>query len=383
MKLLEKILFATDFSNNAEDALQVAIMVAKTFNSEINLIYVIPEIQDFPDILDIVKEAATKRLQEIQNKITEQGIQIGQISVNVGSPFDQIIQEADRLNVNVIMIGFKGMAAGDKYKLGITAERIIRKANKPVWIVKEREVQPIKKILCPVDFSLPSRRALKNAIHLARNFQAELTVVTVVQPLSSLFPLTRAYDETQETYMKKQQTRFDYFLKRFNFHSVKWNKMIREGKPSADILNIAREKSIELLIMGTSGRTGLARILMGSVTEKVVREMPCSVITVKSEHAIRLKLETEIADIKTHFKRGKDLLEKGFPEEAEHQFRHCLAKDMLFAPAWEGLAAVQEQLRNEAEAKRYTAKATEIRDRLWEQRVTAEIRSYHWLFGKR
>jgi len=382
MKLLEKILFATDFSKNAEDALQVAIMVAKTFNSEINLTHVIPEIQDSPDILDMVKETATNRLQEIQNKINEQGIHVEEILINVGSPFDQIIQEADRLNVNLIMIGFKGMSTDDKFKLGITAERIIRRANKPVWIVKKGDVQPIKKILCPVDFSTPSSRALKNAIHLARNFKAELTIVMVVQPLSFLFPLTHPYDEAEKTYMKKQQDRFNFFLKNFNFYNVKWNKMIREGKPAQQILDIAKEISTNLLIMGTSGRTGLSRILMGSVNKKVVREMSCSVITVKSEHAIRLQLDAKITDIETYFKEGKQLLEKGFPKEAELQFKHCLAEDMLFAPAWEGIAAVNEQLGRKEEAKRCIAKAKEIRQRLWEHRIEAEIRSHHWPFGK-
>ena len=159
--------------------------------------------------------------------------------------------------------------------------------------------------------------------------------------------------------------------------------MIREGKPAQQILDIAKEISINLLIMGTSGRTGLSRILMGNVTEKVVREMPCSVMTVKSEHAIRLQLETEIADIETHFKQGKNLLKKGFPEEAERQFEYCLNHDMLFAPAWEGLAAVHEQLGDKDEAQQCIDKAKKIRDSLWEQKVVAEIRSQSWLFGKK
>lgn len=255
----------------------------------------------------------------------------------------------------------------DKFQLGITAEKIVRKANKPVWVVKKGGAKPIKKILCPVDFSEPSKRALTNAIHLTRSFQAELVVLTVIQTPSSLYPNDFVYglnSDPQETYRKLQQTEFDTFLRDFNFHNIKWDKVIVEGTPYQEILHITQKTASDLLIMGPTGKTGLTRILMGSVAEKVIREMPCSVLTMKSEHIIRLKLQTEIADIETHFKQGKDLLKKGLPEEALSQFQNCISKDMMFAPAWEGLAAAHGRLNHKEKSAFCREIAKQIRQTL-------------------
>ncbi len=77
-------------------------------------------------------------------------------------------------------------------------------------------------------------------------------------------------------------------------------------------MKVVTEKHTDLIIMGSAGKTGLSRILLGSVAEKVTREVPCSVITMKSEDAIRLYIEAQIDDLETHFKEGRESLEEGF-----------------------------------------------------------------------
>jgi hypothetical protein len=96
--------------------------------------------------------------------------------------------------------------------------------------------------------------------------------------------------------------------------------------------------------MGSQGRTGLSRLLMGSTTERVVREMPCSIITLKQEHVIRFPLEKEVADIERHFRRGNELLGKQLTEEAIAQFEYCIRKDVFFVHAWEGMAIAYRQM---------------------------------------
>jgi nucleotide-binding universal stress UspA family protein len=263
---------------------------------------------------------------------------------------------------------------------------LIRKSDKPVWVVKKGTRPQIKKILCPVDLSEPSKRALKNAIHLARKFEAQLTVLTVVPKVKSQY--SRALEleirtQMQNDYYEKLHMEFENFLENFNFHNMQWDKRILEGIPYQQILDFARTISPDLLIMGSTGRTGLSRILLGSTAEKVIRELPCSVITVKSEHLVRLNLEAEIADIETHFIQGNKLLDQGFPEDALLQFEYCLRHDALFAPAWEGMAAAHEQLGDKKEAEEALKEAKVIRERLWYTKVEAEIRGQHYMFEKK
>lgn len=375
MKLLEKILLATDFSQASNDALQTALFVAKAFNSEITLIHVIKDIHDSPIPLDTVKNAATEQLHEMQADIKKEGIEAPEPVVAIGTPFDQIVQHASHQDVNVIMVGSGEKMDGERFRLGVTAERVIRNASKPVWIVKHGAKPLIKNILCPVDFSEPSARALTNSIHLSRHFKAELNALTVIRPMSVLFPAMRKVAaKEQEAYAKQEQAQFDRFLQKFDFHNVNWNKVVRQGRAHQEILAFAKETQPDLLVMGSVGRTGLERILMGSVAEKIIREMPCSVITVKSEHAIRLRLEAEIANIEVYYKQGIELLEEGLPLEAMRQFEGCIAKDAMFAPAWEGLAVAHKRLGHDEESEKCQARAKYIRQSIWARQVEAQAR---------
>ena len=386
MKLLDKILVATDFSAGANSAVEHAILLAKTFKSEILLLHVVPHIAGDPTVSNMLNDKVAARLQDLRTSIESKNVAVCDAAVAVGIPFDQIIQYSDRHNVNVIMIGAGEKDATDRFQLGITAERLIREATMPVWVVKVDSPLGIKKILCPVDYSDPSRRALTNAVHLARNYNAELTVVTVIQAprwFESIDRSLQVPDAQTESEVSEQESSLDDFLRDVELHGVTWKKLVRRGVPHQEILAVAAEDEADLIALGTVGKSGLARILMGSVTKKVCREMPCSVITMKSEDAIRLRVEEEASDIEAHFQEGIDLLDRGFPAEAKRRFEYCLARNPTYAFAWDQVAVVYEQMGNREEAERCRARAKRIFQALWEQKVQAEIRGRHWLFGKK
>jgi len=287
MKLLEKILVATDFSQSSGHALQTAQTLAKAFGSEIVLIHVIPKVPDSLVNLRTVRMGIRERLYDLKQELTEAGIRAVETVVEVGVAFDQIIQVSERLDVNVIVVGSGDRAEGSGAgHLGVTPERLVRKASKPVWVVKAGAAPVFKRILCAVDLSDPSRRALANAVHLARTFQAELAVLHVAESLPELYlSAATIAAEAQSKYRLEERREFDAFLKDFDFTDITWTKTVRQGGAHQEILKLAREWNADLLVMGSVGRTGLSRILLGSVAGKVLREMPCSVITVKSEHA--------------------------------------------------------------------------------------------------
>ena len=286
MKLLEKILVATDFSQSSGHAVQTAQALAKAFGSEIILLHVIPKVPDSLVNLRTVRMGIRERLYDLSRELTKAGIRAVETVVEVGVAFDQIIQASERLDVNVIVVGSGDRADGGAGHLGVTPERLVRKASKAVWVVKAGGSPVFKRMLCAVDFSAPSRRALANAVHLARTFQAELAVLHVAESLPELYAVHAVVAaEAQSKYRRQERREFDAFLKDFEFTDVIWTKTVRQGSAPQEILKFVREWSADLLVMGSVGRTGLSRILLGSVAGKVLREMPCSVITVKSEHA--------------------------------------------------------------------------------------------------
>jgi len=155
--------------------------------------------------------------------------------------------------------------------------------------------------------------------------------------------------------------------------------LFKTSGPGYDHLNALRrrdggrgavqEAQPDLLVMGSQGRIGLSRLLMGSTTEKVVREMPCSVMTLKQEHLIRFPLEKDLADIETHFRKGIELLEKQVMEGAVAQFEYCMRKDPFFIPAWEGMAVAYRKMGKKKETERCEEMAVHIREHLWQDEL--------------
>jgi len=366
MKLLEKILVGTDFGKASKDALRMSLFLAKEFDSEIILIHVIPEIKEFQIARSKIRKKVTDKLKYMEIDLKRKGIASVESITRFGIPFERIIEYSDELEVNVIVVG---AGKGEKkFPLGTTAERMMTYADKPVLVVKPGARPVIRKIFCPVDFSETSKRALINAIHLSRTFEAHLTVLTVFEPmLSSFFGPGRTPGESKEKdLVKRQKYQYDRFLRGFESGNLKWTKTLRRGKPHEEILRAIREAQADLLVMGSQGRTGLSRLLMGSTTERVVREMPCSVITLKQEHVIRFPLEKEVADIETHFRRGKELFKKQLTEGAVAHFEYCIRRDPFFIPAWEAMAVAYHQMGQEKDAKRCEEMAEYIRKHLWE-----------------
>lgn len=359
MKLLEKILLPTDFTQAFVNAGAMAIRLAKKFQSKILLMHVIPELRNLPVPLDTVKEETKKHLEEIKDTLQKEGVSSVNTLVEVGSPYDRIVQVAEDQNVNVILMGSGQKAKGDRFPLGITSEKVIRNTTKPVWIVHPESQLEIKTILCPVDFSEASRRALKNAILLSHMFHSELTVLNVIEPIGTFIAnLVRWFHFETWT---PEENQMDTFLKDFDFQGLRWNKMVQRGNPSDEILCIIKETAVDLLLMGSEGRSGLPGLAMGSVAEKVVREVPCSFIMMKSDHLIEVRLEAEVTDMKQHYQNGVEFFERGLLDEAKEQFELCLRKNFMYAPAWDGLERVNRQMGNDQEALKNKEMAQFIR----------------------
>jgi universal stress protein E len=391
MKLLEHLLVATDFSPGCDEALAMAVETARRFGSEITLLHVLVETSDTPLLHDMLKEKVTERLEAIQQELENQGLQAS-IAVEHGIPHERIVRFADARDVNAILLGAVGVASPQDCALGVIAERILHKARKPVWIVKPGAKPDVKRILCAVDYSKSSRRALGNAIHLARKFHADLAVLHVTTaPDESIAHPTAAGVGPQvvkppavgHAAQADDQTKLNAFILEHDLTGVRWSRLIRHGKPHAEILAAVAEEQIDLLVMGTVGKSAFARMIVGSVTTKVVRSLPCSMIATKAEDLIRLRLDREVTDLKTHYDQGLELLEQGFAQQARADFEYCLENDPFYAPAWDQLAIVNEHLGDPDEAHRCRMRARDILESLWSQRIEADIRHRYHLTPKK
>lgn len=375
MKLLDHILLGQDFSETSSNTLDSAIILAKAFESKITPIYVLPDDIVSEKAKMLLKEAAGLKLKETIQKIEDQNIETGDALMRHGSPIDAISRAAVEVNSNLLVLGAGDSSKKQNFKLGTTTERIIQKSEKPVFVIKENLTLSISKILCPVDFSLASERALTNAIIMAKAFKAHLTILSVCETsATSWFVTSEMKNAEDKARFTEHKTKFENFLKGFSLSGLDWSPDITLGSPSTEILKTISNKSIDLLVMGTAGRTGLGRLMLGSVTEKVIREVPCSFMTLKSEDALSLSLDANIKDLDGYYRVGVKLLQDGFYEEALSQFKACLNINNMHMPSYVQIAKVYDHIKQPEKAKLYRKQAVDIREKLSYDKIEEEVR---------
>ncbi|MBO1224201.1 MAG: universal stress protein [Candidatus Scalindua sediminis] len=144
----------------------------------------------------------------------------------------------------------------------------------------------LKKILCPIDHSDCSKEALKYAVTFAMKDEAKLYLLHVIDIRSfdeSLDTMTRQMPDDET--MKQLKTKLFECVPEEIRNDMQVEALVVQGIPFAEIISIAKKNKVDMIVMGTHGRTGLAHIMIGSVSEKVVRKAHCPVLTVRqSDH---------------------------------------------------------------------------------------------------
>lgn len=146
----------------------------------------------------------------------------------------------------------------------------------------------LKRILVPIDFSEYSKNALRYAVPFAKQFEAELLLVYVVEP--TIYPSDFAFGQMGVPNLERElrergKQELERLVKTYINGRVAVRTMIRTGKPYHEIIMLAKEENVDLIIIATHGHSGVEHVLFGSTTEKVVRKSPCPVLTLRSpEH---------------------------------------------------------------------------------------------------
>jgi len=151
----------------------------------------------------------------------------------------------------------------------------------------------LKKVLLPTDFSDYSDAARAYACSFVEKFEAELHLLHVLQDLVAMAPEPGMAFPPPGDYMKELQESAEQALAKRPGDEVSADvtvlREVRHGTPFLEIIRYAKEHDVDLIVMGTHGRSGLAHVLLGSVAEKVVRKAPCPVLTVRhADHSFEM-----------------------------------------------------------------------------------------------
>jgi nucleotide-binding universal stress UspA family protein len=380
MKLLEKILVLIELNKTSVDQLRVPIQLANKFNSQLILLHVLPAEANKESINSLIMKYVNEDFKRILTDLKKIGIQ-AEKRIAFGNKTDQTLSISEKENVSLILIVNEIEHIDNNYNINTVAEKLIRKSQKPIWVVKSSSEMFPDKILCPVDFSDSSERALNNAIRISRTFQAELFIITVFEPLEENTSLRYNIDFKEENEELENETRkkFKEFLKKFNFTDINYNTELIRGKIYEQIVTFAKVKDINLIFMGANGKSLLQRVFLGSVTEMVIRQFPCSMVITKSENILNLKIDFEISEIEKHFTNAMQLEKIGYYEDAIDQLKICLQINDLHIPALNALIKLYIKVGKNDLSEMYSKKLEEILRRLWDKKIEMEIRKNYKL----
>lgn len=282
---LDKLLVATDRSEFSEGAVREAIRLAKKCSSRL---YVMSVLETNPEYETIgagayqrEEEEATKYLASVKKRAGQEGIYYCEAVLHYGEdPYKVILEEAREKNANMIIIGRRGRSGLMKVLMGQVAAKVVGHAPCKVLVVPRAARIECKNILVATDGSAHSVAAVAEAIGIAKRCESKILTVSSVH---------------SEEYLEEAKANVKKVVEMAQEGNIGVEALTPPGRSHDVIIETAGGRGVDLIIMGTYGKTGLKKLLMGSSTEKVIGHASCAVLVIKAAEL----LKSIVSQIKT------------------------------------------------------------------------------------
>jgi nucleotide-binding universal stress UspA family protein len=261
------------------------------------------------DLSKYIIERHSHDLEQLSAPLRQKGFQVN-TKVLTGTPFLEIIREVLRNRHDLVIIMAEDQGGLKERLFGSTTMHLLRKCPCPVWVMKRTQPRHYQRILAAVDPDPvdEQRNALNKTImglatSLAHREQSELHIIhtwtlygesmlrgpRINMPRTEMAQLLR---KTKDEYRR----RLNELLRPYALDKLTHQVHLLKGNPGSVIPKVAQAKRIELIVMGTVCRTGVAGLIVGNTAENVLRQVDCSVLTVKPEGFITpIRLDDKVA----------------------------------------------------------------------------------------
>lgn len=285
---IQRILCPTDFSAHARRSLDAAIVLARWYQAEITVLHVLPAGADADRAAAEPDPGLRDELCSFAEVSIAQGIPT-HVSLRVGGPVEEILAKAGESSL--VVIGTHGCGGFERWVLGSVSDKVLRKAPCPVLSVPhrpedaERPPHLFRNILCAVDFSATSLKALDYAVSLTREADGRLTLLHVVEGLPDHEPRINLHFNVAEYRLYVLRDARERLGRLLPEEARAWCEAattIASGKAYREILRGAREMAADLIVLGVHGWGAMDPQLFGATAHHVVREAACPVLTIRS-----------------------------------------------------------------------------------------------------
>jgi len=287
--MFDKVLFPTDGSDGAAAVFEHVLDVAEAHDATVHVLNVADTTRESVtqirgQVIDALEQAGVRIVQETAERASDRGVPTV-TEVMQGEPYRTIVDYADTYDIDLVIMPTHGRRGLERFLLGSTTERVVRRSDVPVLTVRPDDDvtvrYPYRNVLVPTDGSDPAGAALSVGIDVASTASAALHLLSVVD-VTSLGVDVRT--DIQTAALEESATEIlDVAAERAREAGVAPAATAVEfgGSVPRTIRTYVGDHDIDLLIVGTHGRTGFDRYVLGSVTEQLVRTAPVPVLTVR------------------------------------------------------------------------------------------------------
>lgn len=279
-----QIIAATDFSTRSNRALRQAGLLAQSSGARVAIVHVVDD--DRPEsLLDLEKREAERIISEQIGAMRElQGVDCRAV-VSKGSAFRGILQTAETLAADLIVMGTHRRSILRDIFVGTTVERVVRTGPFPVLMVNNEAQRRYENVMATIDMSAASANALRKARRVGLLAGVRTTLLHAFFPMArgKLF-IAGADNESMQQYVTDERKRANDELAAFlvanSIEASGWKMTLEEGAPIEAISRAVKLLSPDLLIMGTHGKSNFLKILIGSVAEEAMRTLDVDILAV-------------------------------------------------------------------------------------------------------
>jgi hypothetical protein len=273
MARFERFLVASDGSEFSGAAVREAIGMARKCGAEIHVMSLVATGVEHEglgaSILRQELETAQAHLDDIQGQAEAAGVSCTTHLIHGQTVDREIVELADRLNVDMIVMGRRGRRGLARMRLGHATAQVIGQAHCNVIVVPRAAQVEGRHIVIATDGSRFAEAAAVTATRMAGFCQAKATVLSVTTP-------SHGPERRQEA-----KHAIERIVRHMADEGVDAEGVLLEGRPDEEIVAAAQLRDADLIVTGSHGRTGLERVLLGSTSERILNETSCAVLVVK------------------------------------------------------------------------------------------------------
>jgi nucleotide-binding universal stress UspA family protein len=271
MAKLESLLLATDGSKCSEGPIREALSLAKKCSSKLIAVSVVITNLEFememPQVVEKEEKKAREHLESIKARASKEGIDCDITVIHGDEPYQDIVRQASENHVDLIIVGRHGRTGLLRLMMGSVTAKVIGHAPCTVLVVPPDAKVMCRNVLIATDGSKYSEAAASEAIGIAKRCGSSLVAVSVASSDAEIASAKDNVKKVEENAAKE---------------GIKIEGLAISGKPYEALIETAKQKHADLIVVGSHGRKGLERFLMGSVTERVIGHADAAILVVKA-----------------------------------------------------------------------------------------------------